>query len=545
MNFLRSSGILLNPTSFPSKYGIGDLGKCAYEFIDFIEKAGQTIWQILPLGPTSFGDSPYQSFSTFAGNTNIISPDILIKKGFLDENIINDIPEILNLDSTIIDYGSVVNYKYNLFKKAFSNFKNIIKKEYNLKLKFEKFCDNNSYWLDDYCLFISLKNYFIEKRKYEFDSKEFKQFCKKTKNKLSENVQKDYYYGAVWSSWPSDILKRTSSAIKKWEKELSDEILYYKFLQFEFFEQWFELKNYANKKGISIIGDIPIFVAYDSADTWSNPQNYYIDSDGFPTVVAGVPPDYFSETGQLWGNPLYNWEEHKKNNYKWWISRISSVLSNVDIVRIDHFRGFESYWEIPFGEETAIKGKWVKGPREELFNTIRKKLGDLPIIAEDLGIITKEVSELRNELNFPGMKVLQFAFDDSDDNDYLPYNYDKNCVVYTGTHDNDTTLGWYNNASEIEKDKVRRYMNISGEDISWDLIRLAMSSTAVFSIFPLQDVLRLDSNSRMNTPSVADKNWRWRYTEDMLKEEYSNGLLYLTKLFHRKTFVNKIDGNNK
>ena len=533
MSFLRSSGILLHPTSFPSPYGIGDLGESGYKFIDFLEKAGQTLWQVLPLGPTSFGDSPYQSFSTFAGNILLISPDTLIKKGLLDESIKNEIPT--NISATKTEYGNVIKYKTTLYKKAFENFKK--SKDKTLTEKFNKFCEDNKHWLDDYALFVSLKDYFIEKRKMEWESKEFKAFCKKTEDKLSENVQKDYYYGAVWSTWPSGLVKRNSASIRKWTKELLDSILYYKFLQFEFFEEWFALKEYANSKNIKIIGDIPIFVAYDSADAWANPKNYYMDTEGFPQLVAGVPPDYFSATGQLWGNPLYKWSEHKKSGYKWWIARIEAVLSMVDIVRIDHFRGFESYWEVPFGEETAINGKWTKGPGADLFAAVKNKLGELPIIAEDLGIITDEVSALRDELKFPGMKVLHFAFDDSPNNDYLPHNYDKNCVVYTGTHDNDTTLGWYTNARDNEKDKMRRYLNVSGENVSWDLIRLAMSSTAVFSIFPLQDVMKLGDYARMNTPSVAGGNWQWRYTEDMLKDEYAEGLLYLTKLFARKTVI--------
>ena len=530
MSFLRSSGVLLHPVSFPSNYGIGDFGESGYKFIDFLEKSGQTLWQVLPLGPTSFGDSPYQSFSTFAGNILLISPDILIKKGLLDESIKNEIPQFSN---NKIDYGNVIKYKTGLYKKAFEKFKKTKNKA------FDEFCEKNKNWLEDYALFVSLKDYFIEERKNEWESAEFKKFCKKTKGKLSENVQKDYYYGAVWSTWPISLVKREAATIKKWQSKLADSILYYKFLQFEFFEEWFELKKYANSKDIKIIGDIPIFVAYDSADAWANPKNYYMDTEGFPTLVAGVPPDYFSATGQLWGNPLYKWSEHKNSKYKWWIDRIKSILSMVDIVRIDHFRGFESFWQVPFGEETAINGKWTKGPGAELFNAIKKELGSLPIIAEDLGIITDEVNELRDKLQFPGMKVLQFAFDDSENNDYLPHNYDKNCVVYTGTHDNDTTLGWYRNANENEKDKLRRYMNVSGENVSWDLIRLAMSSTAVFSIFPLQDIMKLDESARMNTPSVAGGNWQWRYTDDMLKDEYSESLMYLTKLFARKTVIKK------
>ena len=315
--------------------------------------------------------------------------------------------------------------------------------------------------------------------------------------------------------------------------KLSKPIDYYKFLQFKFFEQWNNVKKYANKKEIEIIGDIPIFVAYDSADVWANQKLFDLDEKGFPTQVAGVPPDYFSQTGQLWGNPLYNWDEHKNEGYDWWIKRIKSLLSTADIIRIDHFRGFESFYAIPFGNEDATVGKWLKGPGKKLFDAIKKEIGTLPIIAEDLGIITPKVTKLRESVNLPGMKILQFAFDDSENNAYLPHNFEKNCVVYTGTHDNDTTIGWYKSTTGESKDYFRRYMNTDGSSPEWDLIRLAQASSANTAIYPLQDVLSLDETARMNTPGVKADNWQWRYTASMLKEEYAQRLCYLSKLFRR------------
>lgn len=526
----RRSGILVHPTSFPSKYGIGDFGKGAYDFVDFLYKAKQTIWQILPLGHTSFGDSPYQSFSTFAGNPLFISPDILEEKGYINKN---DIKEIPNFDNNKIDYGKVIKYKYTVFRKAFKNFSS--KSNKKEKLDFKKFCDKNKDWLDDYSLFISLKNYFIQERTNTFETPEYKLYKKLNLKTLSENGVNDCFYGASWSSWPSDIASRKQTAITKWTNVLNDEIEFYKFLQYEFFTQWKELKNYANDKNIIIIGDIPIFVAADSADTWSNRELFYIDEQGDPIEVAGVPPDYFSSTGQLWGNPLYKWEEHEKEEYQWWVKRIENILKIVDIVRIDHFRAFQSYWSIPYGEQTAINGQWKEGPNKALFEAVEKKLGNIKIIAEDLGNLNPEVFELRDELEFPGMKILQFAFGDDSKNLYLPHNYTtSNCIVYTGTHDNDTTLGWYNASNEAIKDHLRRYMNISGENISWDLIRLAFSSCASFVIIPIQDLMNLDSNSRMNIPGVANNNWQFRYENDMLSQNITEKLIYLTELFNRE-----------
>lgn len=528
MSFERSSGILVHPTSFPSAYGIGDLGKGAYAFIDFLEKSNQKLWQILPLGPTSFGDSPYQSFSTFAGNPLLISPDHLVSEGYLLQEDLSCTPPF---DPHTVDYGPLIEYKSTLYKRAFERFRSNAS---SMQRKaFDAFCLKNQLWLDDYCLFVSLKDHFIRTRKTIGMDQAYTQFAKTNEKYLKGNALNDYYFGAVWSTWDRDLAERNPESIQKWTALLADEISYYKFLQYEFFREWTLLKEYANQKHIQVIGDIPIFVAYDSADVWANPDLFYLDSKGYPTIVAGVPPDYFSVTGQLWGNPLYNWEAHKKNNYGWWIERVKEVLKLVDIVRIDHFRGFEAYWAVPYGEETAIHGEWRKGPEKDLFHAIEKSLGKLPIIAEDLGLITPGVIDLRDTFEFPGMKILQFAFDSSEENNYIPHNFIPNTVVYTGTHDNDTTVGWYGQAAEKDRDLVRRYMNVSGEDIAWDFIRLAFASVANMSIVPLQDVMSLDSDARMNIPGVASGNWKWRYTSDMLREDCASRLAYLTKIFGR------------
>ncbi len=529
MKFERSSGVLLHPSSHPGKFGIGDLGESSYFFIDFLEKAEQSLWQVLPLNPTSFGDSPYQSFSTFAGNSLFISPEKLLKSNLLKKEDMDSIPDF---PTDSVDYGPVISYKTKLYRTAYENFLN--SEDSQLKKEFASFQAKNQYWLGDYTLFAALKDYFIAERKYEYETKEIKSFYKETAAFLSPNLQKDYYYGAVWSSWPEKLKKREPAEIAKWKQKLKKETGYYAFLQFEFFRQWNQLKEYAHERNIKIVGDIPIFVAFDSADVWANPALFQLNEKGYPLCVAGVPPDYFSEKGQLWGNPLYLWENHKKENYAWWISRIQNTLATVDILRIDHFRGFESYWSIPFGDEDATGGQWVKGPGRELFESIRDKLGELPIIAEDLGIITEEVSDLRLSLGFSGMKVLQFAFDDSENNQHLPHNYDKNTVVYTGTHDNDTTYGWYRKTSEQEKDLFRRYMNVDGTEPHWDLIRLASASAADLAVFPLQDILGLDSAARMNTPSVAAGNWKFRYESEALTSDKAEHLRYLTELFRRK-----------
>lgn len=495
-SILRQSGILVHPTSFPSPYGIGDLGKSAYDFVDFLKDAGQTIWQCLPLGPTGFGNSPYQAYSAFAGQPLLISPDKLIEVNLLNENDLADMPE---WDADHVKYEEVTVFKTNLLKIAYKNFLTVPNPV--LQNEFDAFCQENDLWLTDYALFMALK---------------------------------DDQNGKKWTEWEKKYKKPTAAAKKAVLKRLEESVNYYRFVQFIFFKQWYELKKYANENGILIIGDIPIFVSPDSADVWANKELFQLDKEGYPSVVAGVPPDYFSATGQLWGNPLYDWNYHEKTNYEWWTQRIRHQLTQTDIFRIDHFRGFEAYWAIPSDAETAIGGKWVKGPGNDFFDHILEAFeGELPIIAEDLGIITPEVEALRDDYNLPGMRILQFAFNDLGNSNYLPYNYIENCVCYTGTHDNDTTVGWYRQASPASQDKARRYLSCDGKNIHWDFIRLAMGSVARYVIFPLQDVLGLDSDSRMNTPGTAKGNWSWRFKKEDLEPWMSSYLNDLSKLFWR------------
>ena len=493
----RYSGILLHPTSLPSPYGIGDMGQGAYDFVDFLEKAGQTLWQVLPLGPTGYGDSPYSSYSVFAGQTLLISPEKLVEQELITEDDLKDLPEF---DAKQVKYGDVLTWKTEIFTKAFAAFKECEDKE--LLEEYEVFLKQHSFWLDDYAFYMAVR---------------------------AENENKG------WLDWDKSLQKPTAKVRAEWEEKLADEIAYQKFTQFEFYKQWGELKAYANEKGVQIVGDMPIFVSVDSSDVWANKGLFCLDSKGYPTEVAGVPPDYFSATGQLWGNPLYKWTEHKKQGFEWWISRIKTQFTMVDYLRIDHFRGFEAYWAVPAGEETAINGKWKKGPGVELFNAIKEAMGDdMKIFAEDLGIITPEVEALRDECGFPGMKVLQFGFEAWPTDPFYPHNFKTtNCICYTGTHDNNTTFGWYEDAKEEARDRVRRYLNCDGGNVSWDFIRLAMSSIAKYAIFPMQDVLRLGSEARMNVPGVLGANWAWRFEEKDLQEWHATELKKMTQLFNR------------
>lgn len=498
MRFNRSCGILLHPSSLPGRYGIGDLGAAAYQFIDFLADSRQSLWQILPLGPTGYGDSPYQCFSAFAGNPMLINPDQMIEAGYLPAEAAAAVPPF---PAHKVDYGWVIHFKNQLFDKAFAYFQK--QGTAVQKAAFDQFCTQNQAWLDDFALFMALKT------EYMHDN------------------------GGVWNTWPEPIARRDPEAIARWSEEKAAEIGRHKFLQFIFFEQWLALKAYANGKGIQIVGDAPIFVAYDSADVWANPGLFYLNEDGSPKVIAGVPPDYFSETGQRWGNPLYDWPAMKKNGYAWWMSRLQAIFTQVDIVRLDHFRGFEAYWEIPAEEETAVIGQWVKGPGLDFFQTMQQKMGELPIIAEDLGVITPEVEEMRDTFDFPGMKILQFAFGGEKNSSFLPHTFVHNCVVYTGTHDNETTVGWYRNASLAEQDHVRRYTASSGHDIAWDLIRLAFSSVADMAVIPLQDHMKLDNSARMNFPGKASGYWQWRFTPEMLTGEIQMRLVEMTELYGR------------
>lgn len=492
MNNKKISGILLHPTSLPSPYGIGDFGKGAYEFIDYLAEAGQTLWQTLPLGPTGFGDSPYQGFSAFAGQPLLISPQLLLEDGLLTEEDLTDVPEF---DARQVDYGFVITYKNTLYETAFQRFQS--GNHPGLSEAFTAFCRENKDWLADYAFFMACK---------------------------------DLHHGKNWLEWENELISPTPEVRRLYTEKLAGPIRYYSFLQFLFFKQWTQLKAYANKKGIKIVGDIPIFVSLDSADVWANKSMFQLDTNGYPLAVAGVPPDYFSETGQLWGNPLYDWEAHEKDNFGWWIGRIKQQLKLFDILRIDHFRGFEAFWAVPYGAATAVNGKWCKAPGKALFKAIQKEFSeDLPIWAEDLGVITPEVEELRDFFHFPGMKVLQFAFEDPEDNDMMPEHHTANCICYPGTHDNNTALGWYHNVSRACQEKVWEHLHVGGAFIHWGLIQTSLESKANYAVFPMQDVLGLDSDARMNIPGIPARNWAWRYESTQLDPYWQKYLRRLTE----------------
>lgn len=497
MKFERSSGLLLHPTSLPGPYGIGDLGPLAYEWVDFLVKSGTKLWQVLPLGPTGYGDSPYQCFSAFAGNPYLISPDVLLNEKLLTPSDLSTKP---SFPADKVDFGAVIPWKQSLLNRAYQHFSKSSLPY--MREAYEQFQQEQANWLADYSLFMALK---------------------------------EAHGGAPWPTWKGSLRNRSVKGLAAARAEFAISIDRQSFHQFLFFRQWKALKKYANDRGIQIIGDIPIFVAHDSAEVWAQPELFYINTLGKPTVVAGVPPDYFSPTGQLWGNPLYRWDVHEATSYAWWIERLRACLHLVDIIRLDHFRGFASYWEVPAREKTAVKGKWVPGPGKAFFNVVKEHLGDLPIIAEDLGEITPDVVDLRDHFQLPGMKILVFAFSDDPENEFLPHNYPDNCVVYTGTHDNDTVVGWYHRVDETERDFARRYLARSGQDISWDLTRAAWSSVATFSIAPMQDLLGLGNEARMNYPSRPSGNWSWRIPALALDETLLNRLLEINFLYSRGT----------
>ncbi len=512
MKFTRAAGVLLHPTSLPSDYCIGELGSKAFLFIDFLVESKIKLWQILPLGPTGYGNSPYAAISTFAGNPYLISLEKLKDKGYLSEK---DLSECPSTDPGRVDYRIVENWKMPVLEAAALKFlENGSAEE---EKEYSSFCSENSAWLDDFALFLVIKTYYD---------------LKAAKEKVSDS-RWNYY-------WDREIVLRDKDLLSEFSKQYSRDIEIIKVLQYFFFTQWQILKEYANKRGIRIIGDLPIYVASCSSDLWSNRGLFHVDGDGRPTVVAGVPPDYFSRTGQLWGNPIYKWEIHEKEDFSWWISRIEGTLRLVDIVRIDHFIGLEAYWEVPADALTAESGKWVKAPGRKMFETLKAKLGELPVIAEDLGVLTKEVEALRDDFGFPGMKILQFAFAFRDDgiidteNIFLPFNYSPDSVVYTGTHDNDTTRGWYNSITDRERDLVRRYLGRPDNNIVWDLIREALSSVAKYAVIPMQDLLDLDSEARMNKPSTLEEsNWSWRVSEEALNDFISGRLGSLIQLYGR------------
>lgn len=501
MSFQRASGVLLHPTSLPSQFGIGDLGRSAYEFVDFLANSGQKLWQVLPLGPTGYEHSPYtMNFSAFAGNPWLISLEQLAEDGLLDPSELTSI-SIANPDR--VDFDQVIPIKTQLLQQAFDRFQTSLQ---NSNPAFEQFCQTQADWLQDYVLFMAL---------------------------LEAND------GKSWSQWERTIARREADALRTQSEKLHDRIQYHQFLQFKFFEQWSKLRTYANQKQIQIVGDISIYVCHNSADVWATPNIFKLNPETLePAFIAGVPPDYFSATGQLWGNPVYDWDELQKTNFDWWIKRFQATLQYVDIVRIDHFRGFEAYWQVPAGEETAINGEWIKAPGFEFFETLGKAFGHLPVMAEDLGIITPEVEELRDRFDFPGMRILQFAFSDNSNNPYLPHHYVKNCVVYPGTHDNNTAIGWWQEVSDHDQQFLANYLGYSNPNdipaINWVFIRMALASVADLAILPLQDLLDLDGRARMNDPSVSAGNWRWRYTSSqLLTQELSDRLLQLTQLYSR------------
>ncbi len=505
MTYPRHSGILLHPTSLPGPHGAGDLGPAAYHFVDWLHTAGQTLWQTLPIGGIGPGNSPYMSPSAFAGNELLIDLKQLHAAGWLTDSDIQ--PEPLFRDERI-DYASVRPYRMSRLRLASERFFTDARKEAHKS--FQSFCKSESSWLDDYALFMSLDR------------------------KLSP-------WGKSWQDLPPELAQRKYGALRDASRSLAEECNFWKFCQWCFDSQWSALKKYANDRGIRIIGDMPIFVSGHSADVWAHQHLFDLDANGHPRVIAGVPPDYFSATGQRWGNPLYKWPEHEKDSYAWWTERMQRALTLCDIVRIDHFRGFESYWEIPADALTAMHGHWLPGPGAALFRELRKALGLKPgknqgafeIIAEDLGIITPKVTALRKAVGFPGMRVLQFAFDGKSENPYLPHNFDPHTVVYTGTHDNNTTCGWWQALPEQERDYVRRYLSVSGDSIHWDLIRAASASVAAIAIVPMQDVLGLDDSGRMNRPGIAEGSWEWRFSWSQVAPWHAERLAELARLHGR------------
>ncbi len=508
MKFPRCSGILLHLTSLPGRFGIGDLGSSAHEFADFLHAAGQKLWQVLPLNPTGYADSPYQCFSAFAGNPMLLSLESLRNRGLLRESELAEAPRF---PEDFVDYGPVIEFKITALRRAAQVF--LADASHADRAGFDNFCEIAKPWLDDYALFMACK---------------------------------DAHGGTMWTSWEPPIRKRELQAINEWTKKLSSEIQAYKYWQFEFFRQWSDLKFYCQERGLGFMGDIPIYVAHDGADVWSHPDLFHLDDQGRPTVVSGVPPDYFSATGQLWGNPIYRWDRLAASGYHWWIERFRASFALFEMVRLDHFRGFESYWEVPASETTAIHGRWAKGPGEDFLLALQSAFGELPIVAENLGVITPPVEKLRQQCRLPGMSLLQFAFGtDPQGPSFRPHNYSRDLVAYTGGHDNDTTVGWWSSsgtgdstrtAEDVRKEHAfaRAYLNFDDDsEINWIMIRAVLASIADVAIVPLQDVLGLGSEARMNLPGKLGGNWKWRYRPGALRSELSARLRDLVTLYDR------------
>jgi len=489
---MRTGGILMHISSLPSNYGIGTLGKEAYSFVDFLVKAGQTYWQMLPICPTSFGDSPYQTFSSFAGNPYFIDLDMLIEDGLLEKSECENI-KWSNYD-TSVDYKLMYNNRFEVLRKAYNRFMD------SVPVDFEEFCKNQEYWLSDYALFMAIKN--------ETDM--------------------------TWDNWERKLKFRCNGALEEYESKNKDNVMFYKVVQYFFYSQWYKLKEYANHNHIKIIGDLPIYVASDSVDIWANPELFVLNSDYEPTHVAGCPPDAFSKSGQLWGNPLYDWDRMKQDNYAWWIRRLNHVTKIYDVTRIDHFRGFDSYYSIDAIAKTAITGVWKKGPGIDFFDCVQKELGTLDIIAEDLGFLTPSVRQLLEYTGFSGMKVLQFAFDSREDSDYLPHNYPKHAIVYTGTHDNDTIIGWMNNANKQDVSYAMEYLRLSErEGYNWGMMKVAWGCVSNTVIVTMQDLLGLGSGSRMNIPSTVGMNWKWRASKESINDELAKKINKYMKVYKR------------
>lgn len=501
----RSSGVLLHISSLPGRFGIGDLGPNAYRFADFLAETGQRIWQVLPLVPVGLGNSPYSSPSTFAVNPLFISPDLLLDSGLLSE-----IPDPPDLPADHADYGRVIEYKYDLLGRTFDEFEGAGIQ----RTEFDRFCAENAYWLDDYALFMALKTAF---------------------------------HGKPWTQWPDGLVARDPDALERAHNEHAAQIERHKFYQYLFFRQWDELKSYCNDRSISLFGDLPIYVAHDSADVWAHRDLFFLDEAGRSTVVAGVPPDYFSETGQRWGNPIYRWDWMRQNDYAWWARRFENIFTLVDLIRLDHFRAFAGYWEIPAEEDTAINGRWVDGPGSSLFNALERKLGPLPLVAENLGMITPDVTELMQEFGFPGMAVLQFAFHETADHPFLPHNLERNVVAYTGTHDNDTIAGWWQSlrsdpATNRSVRFARQYLALDHDDdeMHWAAIRAMLASPSDYVLSPMQDLLGLGTGARMNTPGRAEGNWSWRFRWDQVTPDVTDRLRAMTAVYGRSDMLDEV-----